>query len=327
MFNKTKKEIGDKIRNRKKTLGSLQLDDAFERHLDQDSTVYSLFWDKVLFNSKIEETKCISNEYENFPIKYNKITYKTRLHYYYSRGVKFKEDFDKILSIKSVKILKQYFREIEHKDEWVHLAYRKRVMARACELQVVQNDDFRHYLRRTGESELIYLNFADGYFGIGRDGKGLNHLGRILMDCRALLTQKENEGEEEELEEMKHKKKEMEFSRQEFSGMLGSALSYVSRNLENAKNMEAMGNMDFGQVTKGEATLKVMETIATMNRDENDELAEWNKEIEANWLDFRKQQSQQKTQNLNKNQVRDRAIDQKYLELQRSMEDRGREIE
>lgn len=47
--------------------------------------------------------------------------------------------------------------------------------------------DIREILLATGDEELVENAPNDYYWGIGKSGKGLNMLGKILMETRAIL--------------------------------------------------------------------------------------------------------------------------------------------
>lgn len=61
------------------------------------------------------------------------------------------------------------------------------VMREAVRAKFGQNPDLARQLLATATAELIEDSKSDAYWGVGRDGRGQNWLGRILMDVREAL--------------------------------------------------------------------------------------------------------------------------------------------
>lgn len=61
------------------------------------------------------------------------------------------------------------------------------VMRRVVRAKFVQNAELGERLLATGEAELVEDSGTDSFWGTGRDGKGTNWLGRVLMGVRAEL--------------------------------------------------------------------------------------------------------------------------------------------
>jgi ribA/ribD-fused uncharacterized protein len=61
------------------------------------------------------------------------------------------------------------------------------VMYRAVRRKFELHPELRAMLLATGEEELAEANPADAYWGVGRDGTGLNKLGKIMSRIRADL--------------------------------------------------------------------------------------------------------------------------------------------
>ncbi|MGD9639430.1 MAG: NADAR family protein [Alphaproteobacteria bacterium] len=178
-----------------KYLSTCVHDDALKRHKEGKSMFISLYWDKIFFNNDIKETRFLSNEYDGFPFEDETNKYHTRLHYYYEKGALNPADKKRILDFDDTNKLKTFFLKIDKNPNWSSMKYRERIMRSACEKQVMQNIELSRRLKKTGDyTDFIYLNFKDGYFGTGIDGKGYNKLGAILGDCRRMLTDKENNG-------------------------------------------------------------------------------------------------------------------------------------
>jgi ribA/ribD-fused uncharacterized protein len=61
------------------------------------------------------------------------------------------------------------------------------IMRRAVRCKFESHSEIRALLLGTGDEELVEASPVDFYWGAGQDGSGLNRLGRILMDERAVL--------------------------------------------------------------------------------------------------------------------------------------------
>ena len=61
------------------------------------------------------------------------------------------------------------------------------VMRDALRAKFTQSDDLRELLLSTGEVPLVQLKPGDAYWGTGRDGRGMNALGALLMELRAVM--------------------------------------------------------------------------------------------------------------------------------------------
>jgi ribA/ribD-fused uncharacterized protein len=66
-------------------------------------------------------------------------------------------------------------------------AMKDAVMDRAVRRKFETHSELRAILLSTGDEDLLEAAPSDTYWGIGREGNGLNKLGRILMRIRAEL--------------------------------------------------------------------------------------------------------------------------------------------
>jgi ribA/ribD-fused uncharacterized protein len=62
------------------------------------------------------------------------------------------------------------------------------IMRKGVQAKFAQNPELARRLLATGTAELIEDSRADAFWGMGRDGKGCNWLGRLLMDVRQALS-------------------------------------------------------------------------------------------------------------------------------------------
>lgn len=74
-------------------------------------------------------------------------------------------------------------------------ASRKTLMTRALYSKAIQNSDVAEALLATGEQLIIENSAYQHYWGIGRDQRGENQLGKIWMDIRQKLHQKAAQGQ------------------------------------------------------------------------------------------------------------------------------------
>jgi ribA/ribD-fused uncharacterized protein len=58
------------------------------------------------------------------------------------------------------------------------------VMRKAVRAKFTTHGDIRQILLGTGDEEIVEKALHDSYWGSGPDGKGLNMLGKILMETR-----------------------------------------------------------------------------------------------------------------------------------------------
>mgnify|MGYP001066124981 FL=1 len=65
--------------------------------------------------------------------------------------------------------------------------YRLEAMRIAVRAKFTQHKDLRALLLGTGSAEIIEDSPVDAYWGVGADGTGKNHLGKLLMALRAEL--------------------------------------------------------------------------------------------------------------------------------------------
>ncbi len=64
---------------------------------------------------------------------------------------------------------------------------RKIIMTRALYSKVQQHSEVKDYLMASGEQLIVETSLYGHYWGIGRDQRGENHMGKIWMDIRAKL--------------------------------------------------------------------------------------------------------------------------------------------
>lgn len=76
-------------------------------------------------------------------------------------------------------------RSLPLRKDWESV--KERIMMRALEAKFAQNPDIKAELLATGDAKLIEDSPVDDYWGRGRDHKGKNRLGVLLMELRDKL--------------------------------------------------------------------------------------------------------------------------------------------
>jgi ribA/ribD-fused uncharacterized protein len=141
--------------------------------------------EKIYFISSSKHFHEFSNFYErDFTI--GEITYKTNEHYFQSK--KFSQaDFEyalQIINAQTPKQAKSLGRRNPSKLRQDWNTVRIDIMYEGLEAKFSQNDDLKQLLLSTRNKELIENNKGDAYWGCGRNGKGMNMQGKLLMKLR-----------------------------------------------------------------------------------------------------------------------------------------------
>ncbi len=74
-------------------------------------------------------------------------------------------------------------RDASFRNDWD--VYRKEVMKKGVREKFEQNAVLKERLLSTGNQELKEDSSWDSYWGIGRSGKGINQMGKLLMELRS----------------------------------------------------------------------------------------------------------------------------------------------
>jgi len=142
----------------------------------------------IRFKRLKEPYGCLSN-FSPHPVFLDGTTWPTVEHYFQAQ--KFilpagAEHRERIRSAASPKQAKAFGLSRAHpiRPDWV--AVREEVMRHALRKKF-QNPELRQVLLGTENRELIENSPFDRYWGAGRDGRGRNRLGALLMELRAEL--------------------------------------------------------------------------------------------------------------------------------------------
>ena len=128
-------------------------------------------------------------EFTNFhwaPIQLDQKVWYTIEHYFQAQKFIGTPHLDMIPTLSSAREAFEYSRKPTVsrwcRKDWEHVKIK--VMLKALLAKFTQHGDLRHLLLRTGNRKLIEHSQHDSFWGDGGDGKGENHLGKLLMDIR-----------------------------------------------------------------------------------------------------------------------------------------------
>jgi predicted NAD-dependent protein-ADP-ribosyltransferase YbiA (DUF1768 family) len=74
------------------------------------------------------------------------------------------------------------YKDIKIRKDWDRI--RLELMEKGVRAKFTQNDSIKEMLLSTGDLEIEENSMIDSFWGIGRDGKGRNNMGKILMKLR-----------------------------------------------------------------------------------------------------------------------------------------------
>lgn len=143
--------------------------------LDTDNTVFFFSGDKK------EQNSWLSN-FSSYPVVYKKKKYPTAEHLY--QALKFEgvdDDYsESIRKSKSALYALHMGKSKKMRKDWDLVKYQK--MLQVIRLKVQQNPDIKEKLLSTEDKRIV--QFSSSYWGMGGDGVGGNHLGKIWMTVR-----------------------------------------------------------------------------------------------------------------------------------------------
>jgi ribA/ribD-fused uncharacterized protein len=95
------------------------------------------------------------------------------------------EDFTAIWKASSPREARELGQKVQLVPHWEDI--KVDIMTECVMAKFLQNHEFLEQLLATGTAELIEDSPVDSFWGCGKDGKGKNHLGKILMQVREKL--------------------------------------------------------------------------------------------------------------------------------------------
>lgn len=121
------------------------------------------------------------------PFKKDGHSYSTREHFFQSKkfeGTKYESEIRKVKSpMEAAKEGRDKSKPL--RKDWESVKYS--IMLEGIMLQCQQNPEFKKLLLETGDAKLVEHTENDAIWGDGGDGKGLNLLGKALMEARGKL--------------------------------------------------------------------------------------------------------------------------------------------
>ncbi len=145
----------------------------------------------IRFHLKTGEFGWLSN-FSQYPIEIEGLQWPTTEHYY--QAAKFTNDPEWMEAIRTVSPPYNAWRmgrcpKHTRRADWD--AVKDTVMLRAVRAKFDQHLNLQHALLGTGAAILVEHSPLDSYWGDGGDGSGENRLGKILMQVRAELGQRQ----------------------------------------------------------------------------------------------------------------------------------------
>ena len=140
----------------------------------------------IFFYSRTDAFGAFSN-FAPFGVEMDGLWWRTVEHYFQAQKFADPDYRERIRSCRSPKQAAELgrSREVTLRSDWE--AAKDDVMRAAVLTKFQTHDDLAAMLLDTGDEEIIENAPGDYYWGCGKDGSGLNRLGEILMETRALL--------------------------------------------------------------------------------------------------------------------------------------------
>ncbi len=122
----------------------------------------------------------------------------TAEHYYQALKFESLDDQEKVRSAETPKQARKLGRNRFKKIRKDWAAVKKTVMTRAIYIRCKTHPEAMAALLETGDQRLVENSAYDYFWGCGRDRRGHNHYGKVLMNVRDKLRQEAKEAEQGE---------------------------------------------------------------------------------------------------------------------------------
>jgi N-glycosidase YbiA len=135
---------------------------------------------------------CFSN-FSQHGIELAGIWWPTVEHYFQAQkfaGTPYEEQIQRALTPKRAAELGRS-RAVPLRPDWQQV--KDNVMLKALLRKFETHDELRTILLSTGEAEIVENAPGDYYWGCGADGSGQNKLGKLLVETRSILRQRETD--------------------------------------------------------------------------------------------------------------------------------------
>jgi len=140
--------------------------------------------DKIYFIKEDPEFGCFSN-FSPDAVEIDGKKYQTSEHYYQAMKTLDENEQENIRNAYTAHISKQLGRAAPLRPDFDEI--KDDIMRKVLRAKFTQNEALKRTLLSTGEREIIELSPWDEYWGCGKKNKGLNMLGKLLMDLREKL--------------------------------------------------------------------------------------------------------------------------------------------
>jgi len=131
-----------------------------------------------------ETSNFVFSNFSPHTIFYKGVEYPTVEHAYHSEKFDDEKIKEEIKNAKSpliaLELAKKY--KLQRKKNWNKIKIK--VLLELVKEKVNQHDEVKNALLATGVEEIVEDNPNDSFWGVGRDGKGENQMGKILMRIR-----------------------------------------------------------------------------------------------------------------------------------------------
>ena len=150
----------------------------------------------IYFYSALEDPYgCFSN-FSQHGVLIDEVYYKTNEHYF--QAMKFsgsQKDMDDVRRASTPKKAASVGRDRSRplREDWEEV--KDDIMRRGVLRKFETHDDIREILLSTGDEDIVENAPGDRYWGTGPDGTGKNMLGKILMEVRTILREREQQSQ------------------------------------------------------------------------------------------------------------------------------------
>lgn len=146
--------------------------------------------------SRTDKEELLSS-HSNHPFELDGHTWPTVEHYFQAMKYDDAKHLEKVLQAptpeEATKLGKRWFKQPRKDWKKLQTVY----MTRAVYTKIKTYSNIADYLLSTGDQKIVENSLYDFYWGCGRDRRGENHYGQILMNVRAKLKQEIEESSDE----------------------------------------------------------------------------------------------------------------------------------
>jgi ribA/ribD-fused uncharacterized protein len=145
----------------------------------------------INFYSTKDEYGCFSN-FSAHPFRLKNKVWKTSEHYFQAQKFADTQHEEELRLKASPMVVARMGRSRKRplRRDWEEV--KDKIMLEALRAKFSQNEDLKEILLGTGDATLVEHTKNDKYWGDGGDGSGKNMLGKLLMQVREEIREKEN---------------------------------------------------------------------------------------------------------------------------------------